>query len=86
MALCARRGGFPVLIGAVVLLGFVNGDDVRAQASPDWQHAAATGLTSERMVGLLDLPDLLLRGCRSLAPASIDLYADPSVWFYARGC
>ena len=52
--------------------------DYSSQAAQSWQWAVATDLTREKVVGLLNLPDLVAGGCGPVQPASAALYDAPS--------
>jgi hypothetical protein len=48
------------------------------QSTPGWEHAIHNGLTRERVVGLVNVPELVGGGCGPEVPATIALYSAPS--------
>lgn len=64
------------LIGTVVLL--LQGVTLATQGPQPWQWAVSMNLTEERVIGLLDLPEIVGYGCGANEPKSIDLHGTPS--------
>ena len=63
------------VLGLLALLG----DDAALQPqAQDWHRAVSENLTTERVAGLLDLPEIVGGGCGPDQPGSIALYAAAS--------
>jgi hypothetical protein len=62
---------------ACVLAALQSGAVARAQFSVDWNHAVHSGLTNERILGLIDLRHLAGK-CDPEEPVTIKLYDTPS--------
>jgi hypothetical protein len=63
------------VLGLLALLG----DDAALQPqAQDWHRAVSENLTTERVAGLLDLPEIVGGGCGPDQPGSIPLYRAPS--------
>jgi hypothetical protein len=48
------------------------------QDAQEWKRSVGTNLVRERVVGLLNLPELVGDGCGRAQPASVNLYDSPS--------
>jgi hypothetical protein len=67
------------LVGAAFILLFLfEATGLTTPAAQDWQWAVSTNLTHERVVGLLNLPEIMGAGCGSIEPKRVDLYKTPS--------
>src|SRR5688572_6210311 len=63
---------------ACVLAALQSGAVARAQSAFEWVHAVHSGLTNERILGLIDVSNLAGSECDSEEPVTIELYDTPS--------
>ena len=65
-------------IARLGLLALLSGGAVSQPATPDWRQAVSQNLTIERVVGLLNLPEVVGDGCGPDAAGSVALYGAQS--------
>jgi hypothetical protein len=63
-----------IVIAALLPLGVQD----TAGAGQDWHVAVSEGLTTERVIGLLSLPDIIAPECAPTKPARVSVFARPS--------
>src|SRR3954470_9771610 len=69
----------PLSLGAPVIASVLLLDlTAYTPAAQEWQWAVATGLTRQRVVGLLDLPEMIANGCGRTPLAPVKLFDTPS--------